>query len=176
MRALQNRTAGDSRARTILLATTIGKTDVIQAEALGVSGILSKETSQEVLFDCVRSVAAGYCWRGRQRLDDLADGMRDLSAIHKNRFGLTKRELEVVECILRGDRNKRIASRLSIAESTVEHHLSRVFRKIGVFGRVQLAAFALIHQLIPRAGMAWDGRTPCGCELAAPASSVSRVH
>jgi two-component system, NarL family, nitrate/nitrite response regulator NarL len=64
-----------------------------------------------------------------------------------NPFGLTKRELEVVEGVLRAESNNRIASRLSIAPSTVKHHLANIFAKVGVMTRLQLAVFAMRHRM-----------------------------
>ena len=53
-----------------------------------------------------------------------------------NAFGLTKRELDVLEGVLRAESNNRIASRLSIAPSTVKHHLASIFTKVGVMSRL----------------------------------------
>jgi two-component system, NarL family, nitrate/nitrite response regulator NarL len=64
-----------------------------------------------------------------------------------NPFGLTKRELDVLEGVLRAESNNRIASRLSIAPSTVKHHLANIFAKTGVVTRLQLAVFAMRHRL-----------------------------
>jgi len=64
-----------------------------------------------------------------------------------NAFGLTKRELDVLEGVLRAESNNRIASRLSIAPSTVKHHLASIFTKVGVMSRLQLAVFAMRHRL-----------------------------
>ena len=62
-------------------------------------------------------------------------------------FGLTQREFEVVLAVAEGLSNREIASRLSIREDTVKHHLSAAFDKTGTFGRVELAVFALNHRL-----------------------------
>lgn len=66
-----------------------------------------------------------------------------------NPFGLTKRELDVLEGVLRAESNSRIASRLSIAPSTVKHHLASIFAKVGVMSRLQLAVFAMRHRVTP---------------------------
>jgi DNA-binding NarL/FixJ family response regulator len=100
MRALRTLTAGGSCPRTILLANAIEKTNVVHAQALGVSGIVSRDVPPQVLFDSVRCVAAGYCWLGHEPVDRLADGNRQLHPGY-NRFGLTKRELEVVQAVVR---------------------------------------------------------------------------
>jgi two-component system, NarL family, nitrate/nitrite response regulator NarL len=154
MRTLQQQSAGaDPHAvRTIVLTTTIEKTQMVQALQLGVSGILLKETSSQLLFESVRSVAAGECWVGRERLTDLVESLRQATTrggrpIRPARFGLTPRELEVVDAVRRGETNKAIARRFAITEDTVKHHLTRIFDKVGVFSRLELALFAINHGL-----------------------------
>jgi DNA-binding NarL/FixJ family response regulator len=97
MRMLRRLTAAGTR--TILLANAIEKTNIVQAQQLGVAGILSKDTPPQLLFDSVRSVAAGYGWLGRAPVDDLAPAARSGTA--ENRFGLTEREMEVVAAVVR---------------------------------------------------------------------------
>lgn len=56
-----------------------------------------------------------------------------------DRFGISERELEVVEGVLRGLGNKEIADILSISPKTVENHLYRVYQKAGISNRIQLS-------------------------------------
>jgi DNA-binding NarL/FixJ family response regulator len=166
LRKLQNLTAG-SHVRTILLTTTptIEKAHVVQAQELGVSDILLKETSRQVLFKSVRRVAAGECRSGREPSNDLAE-RRHRSPIHTNQFGLTQRELEVVQAVVRGDSNRKVACELSITQHTVKRHLANIYGKVGVFSRLQLAVFAMDQRLTAGAtamgevasAMAWDSR------------------
>jgi DNA-binding NarL/FixJ family response regulator len=148
MPTLQELTLGGHHVRTIMLTTSIEKTHVVQAQQHGVSGILLKETSPQVLYESVRSVAAGHCWLGSERLDDLLEGLRHLGPASENRFGLTLRELEIADAVRRGDTNKTIGRELSITPDTVKHHLTKIFAKIGVCNRLQLAMFAQNHTLL----------------------------
>ena len=63
-------------------------------------------------------------------------------------FGLTPRELEVVGSIVEGCSNKDIAKQFGISEETVKRHLSNIFDKTGVSTRLELALFAISHQLV----------------------------
>jgi two-component system, NarL family, nitrate/nitrite response regulator NarL len=147
LQMLQERTAAGNPARIIVLTTALEKAHLFQLPRSGVSGILLEQTSPQVLFESVRSVVAGYCWLGRERLHDLAEGLQPLSPANRNRFGLTPRELEIAEAVRRGETNRTIARRLSVTHYTVKHHLTNIFTKVGVSSRLQLAVFAIDHDL-----------------------------
>ena len=66
----------------------------------------------------------------------------------KKTFGLTARELDVVAAIVSGFTNREIAGKFSISEQTVKHHLRNIFDKVGVSNRLELALFAINHQLV----------------------------
>ena len=63
------------------------------------------------------------------------------------KFGLTARELEIIAAIVDGQSNRDIALTYKISEYTVKHHLTRIFDKVGVFSRLELAMFAIHHDL-----------------------------
>src|SRR4029078_3784578 len=63
--------------------------------------------------------------------------------VHCACFGLTGRELQVIEGVLRAESNRGMAARLSLSPNTVSYHLTRIFAKLRVRGRVQLAAFVI---------------------------------
>jgi DNA-binding NarL/FixJ family response regulator len=63
-------------------------------------------------------------------------------------FGLTPRELEVTAAVVDGQTNKDIAETFGISVSTVKHHLTSIFDKLGVYNRVELVLFALNRELV----------------------------
>jgi len=147
LQSLHDLRAGHHRARTIVLTKAIGRKHIVQAMQLGVSGMLVKDTSSQLMFESVRSVVAGHCWIGREPLTDMGDALLRPAPTDKTRFRLTSRELEIIDAVRRGDSNKDIARQLSITENTVKHHLTTIFCKVGVFSRLQLAVFAINHKL-----------------------------
>ena len=62
-------------------------------------------------------------------------------------FRLTRRELQIVSCVVAGMENKEIASHCKIADNTVKHHMSNIFDKVGVSTRTELALFAVNKHL-----------------------------
>jgi DNA-binding NarL/FixJ family response regulator len=76
--------------------------------------------------------------------------LKDLHALTKprNEYGLTPREIEIVAAIVQGQSNKEIANAFGVREDTVKHHLTSIFSKVGVGTRLELALFALDHNLV----------------------------
>jgi two-component system, NarL family, nitrate/nitrite response regulator NarL len=82
--------------------------------------------------------------------DSEGDKPEDRGAVNKSggrKFGLTARELEIITAIVDGQSNRDIALTYKISEYTVKHHLTRIFDKVGVFSRLELAMFAIHHDL-----------------------------
>jgi len=65
----------------------------------------------------------------------------------RQNFGLTKRELQIVESVVQGQTNKDVAASLGLTEYTIKHYLTKVFDKLGVYNRVELVLFAINQRL-----------------------------
>ena len=142
-----------SDVRTILLVAAIDQADTIKALQLGARGLVLKESATALLFKAIRSVMAGQYWVGREMVSDLVQTLGRLSNTAAPRgghstFGLTRRELEVVALVVAGYANKEIASRCRLSQDTVKHHLTNIFDKTGTSTRLELASFAIHHQLV----------------------------
>ena len=138
--------------RTIVLAANIEKSQVAQAIQLGAMGVVLKESATQLLLQCIREVIAGRCWVGHEVVSDLVKALRELSpseARHASgTFGITPREMEIITAIVNGYTNKDIAHRFSLSQQTVKHHLTNIFDKLGVSNRLELALFAVNHDLV----------------------------
>jgi len=79
----------------------------------------------------------------RGRHDDVAVSVREIGTditAFKDRYRLSQREVQIIELVLHGYRNRDIAATLGITPATTKKHLSRVFDKVGVDSRAQLAS------------------------------------
>jgi len=153
MTALRQLTDGQVPVRTIVLAAAVGKEQIVEALQLGARGVVLKESATQMLLKCIRTVMAGEFWVGRESVSDLVQYLRQAVASaaaepRKKNFGLTRRELEIVATIVAGYTNKDIAQKFAISEDTVKHHLTNVFNKLGVSTRLELALFAINHNLV----------------------------
>jgi DNA-binding NarL/FixJ family response regulator len=130
----------------VVLLTTFDADDyVVRALAAGASGFLLKDTAPQEIVEAVRRVAAGDPMLSPsvtrqliQRLQEL--GTDDRAATARERLAdLTERETDVALALARGLSNAEIATALHLSVPTVKAHISRLFAKLGVTNRVQIA-------------------------------------
>jgi two-component system nitrate/nitrite response regulator NarL len=138
LRTLRER--GDKRP-IVLLTGSMSDRRVYEALQLGLNGLVIKSAAPRHLLTCLDSVVQGRRWIEHevlQRAMELSfspDGADPLQA-------LSKRERAIVGLLLQGMRNKQIAGELGIGEGTVKVHLHKIFEKLGVASRMELALVA----------------------------------
>ena len=153
MRAIMT---GTPTVKILLLTSAITTLQVIEALQIGARGIVLKDTLAGHLQVAIKTVSSGDYWIGGKRVVNLVAALHDLIQLatppQRKTFGLTPRELDVVGCIVEGCSNRDIAKQFTLSEDTVKRHLSNIFDKTGVSTRLELALFAIAHQLIKPAG------------------------
>jgi DNA-binding NarL/FixJ family response regulator len=140
-----------TETRIILLTAAIERKEIVEALQLGARGLVLKESATALLLDAIHAVMNGQYWVGRENVADLLQALRSqtskAAAKPPKDFGLTPRELQIIQAIIAAYGNKEIAEKLAISEKTVKHHLTNIFDKVGVSNRLELALFALHHGL-----------------------------
>ena len=141
------------RVKAIALVASADEDLLIAALEQGARGVILKESPTALLFKSIRIVLADQFWIGRDNVGPVVERMRRLAQQyetekHAKHFKLTRREMEIVMAVAGGESNKDIAQRLSVREDTVKHHVSNVFAKLGVSSRLELAVFAINHELV----------------------------
>jgi DNA-binding NarL/FixJ family response regulator len=109
----------------------------------GVCGILPPDADSDMLKKAVKIIYSGELWLDRKLLKNI---LYHVTSMEK-KIDLTKKEKEIVSLICHGCRNKEIAQRLDISEQTVKSHCNRIYKKVGVSDRLQLALYT--HKLWP---------------------------
>ena len=149
MRAIMS---GSPTVKILLLTSTITSQQIIEALQIGARGIVLKEALADHLTTAIRVVSSGDYWIGGRRMVNLVGVLHELmqqaAVPERKTYGLTPRELDVVGCIVEGCCNRDIAKQFNISEETVKRHLSNVFDKTGVSTRLELALFAIAHQVV----------------------------
>lgn len=128
------------QARIIALTTYAGDTDIFRALEAGARGYLLKDVVRNELLDAVRAVHAG-------RLI-LPSVIAQRLASFTPRIDLTRRELDVLEQVAKGMRNKDVASAIGRTEATVKVHMNHIVRKLGVSDRTEAVMVALRRGII----------------------------
>jgi DNA-binding NarL/FixJ family response regulator len=110
------------------------------ALASGATGYLLKSSPPGALTTCLRQAA-----QGALVLDDRLGASRAAPALADPtaEFGLSRRERDVLDELLRGLDNRAIAARLCISEDTVKSHVKAIFRKLGARDRAHAIALGL---------------------------------
>jgi DNA-binding NarL/FixJ family response regulator len=132
----------------------------------GAHGIVSREVEPELLVDCLRKVSEGHPWldsRGIQWVLEAfrTQGVRPVST--RPKVQLTPKESLIVSCVTQGMKNKEIALRVGTTEQVVKNYLRKVYDKLGVADRLELALFCLHNRIL-------DGNAKAAAASAAPAS------
>ena len=132
----------DEPPRVIVLTTFDADEYVVEALAAGADGFLLKDTPPPEVVDAIRKVAQGDPMLSpavtRSLIRQVAATSRSPEATARL-ADLTDREREVALAVGRGLSNAEIASELYLSVPTVKAHVSRLFDKLGVTNRVQIA-------------------------------------
>jgi len=127
-------------ARLIILTTFEGDVEMQRALAAGARGYLLKNMPPRDLAEAIRHVHAGNKRIPPQVAAKLAE--------HLGEEPLTPRELDVLQHLAGGNRNRDIARQLFISEETVKVHIKHIMEKLAASDRTQAVAIALRRGII----------------------------
>ena len=150
----------------------------------GAHGIVSREVEPELLVDCLRKVAAGETWLDNQGIHLVMEAYRTQSLRptgSRPKVQLTPKEALIVSCVTQGMKNKEIASRVGTTEQVVKNYLRKVYDKLGVADRLELALYCLNHHVVdgtkvpplPAAGNGHAAAAAAGASASGSGSAIS---
>ena len=127
-------------ARIMMLTTSSGDIEIQRALRAGATAYVLKSTPKNELLRIIRTVSMG-----RKHIpSDLGSSLAE----HMGQEDLTPRELEVLELIREGNKNKQIADQLSISETTVNFHIKNIVDKLQANDRTHAVTIALRRGLL----------------------------
>jgi two-component system, NarL family, nitrate/nitrite response regulator NarL len=155
MRQLSSLCQTSPNTQTIFLSDNLTDKEGIAVLKAGARGYCAKMIAGALLKKAVCAVNKGEIWTGRRLVSLLIEGLvasgrRPNTVVVKDDQtidsaaslgSLSPRELDVASMISIGEQNKLISSHLSISEKTVKAHVTKIFKKLGVSSRTQLALF-----------------------------------
>jgi DNA-binding NarL/FixJ family response regulator len=138
-------------SRIIVLVPRIDRSKQFPLLQLGVKGLVAFPNVGRMLPRAITTIGGGGIWMPRTLISSFLDSVlppqsRDQGAV--TAYRLSRREREVLDCVLKNRSNKEIAQALHIAESTVKFHLAQLFQKFGVHRRADLILQSMQQPLL----------------------------
>ncbi len=140
-------------AKLIVQVTENDESNTVELYRRGVRGVVPRSISPDLLIKCVRKIAAGETWIDNQSVSWVIEAYRAQATSLTNPRSqpkLSKKELAIIGCITRGMRNKEIAYQIGTTEQVIKNYLRKVYDKLGVSDRLELALYCLHHQLLKK--------------------------
>ena len=122
------------RTRIVAITSAQGHLPARRALDAGVHGYLSKASPRSEMVQAIRRVRAGGRMIPGPVVAEIAE--------HLTEEALTKREVQVLQLVARGNRNKEVAAQLSIADETVRMHMKNILGKLGAHDRTHAVTIA----------------------------------
>jgi DNA-binding NarL/FixJ family response regulator len=117
----------------------------------GAHSVISREIEPDSLVECVRKVANGDAWLDQQGTAWVLNAYRSNATRQSGarpKVQLTPKESVIVACVTQGMKNKEIALRVGTTEQVVKNYLRKVYDKLGVADRLELALFCLHNRIV----------------------------
>ena len=138
-------------AKLIVQVVEADEGNIVELYRRGVRGVVPRSIAPDLLIKCVRKIADGETWIDNQSISWVIEAYRSQASSLTNprvQPKLSKKELAIISCITRGMRNKEIAYQIGTTEQVIKNYLRKVYDKLGVSDRLELALYCLHHQLL----------------------------
>jgi len=141
--------------KIIVQASSSDESHTVELYRRGVRGIISRAISPDLLVKCVRKIAGGETWIDNQSVNLVIEAYRSQAAALVNprtQPRLSPKEMAIITCITQGKRNKEIAYQLGTTEQVIKNYLRKIYDKLGVSDRLELALYCLHNKIIQGEG------------------------
>ena len=138
----------------VVLLDAMERKQVLEAFRAGARGVFCRTDSFQALCKCIVRVNEGQVWASSAELEFVVEELAERPASELVSLPsvrpLSRREEEIARLVAEGLSNRQISQRLALSEHTIKNYLFRVFEKVGVTTRVELALYALNNGHVPR--------------------------
>ncbi|HXB62176.1 MAG TPA: response regulator transcription factor [Acidobacteriaceae bacterium] len=141
--------------KMIVQVLEIDEATTVELYRRGVRGVIPRSISPDLLLKCVRKIAAGETWIDNRSVSWVIEAYRTNGAggaQGKAQPKLSPKELTIIGCISKGMRNREIADQIGTTEQVIKNYLRKVYDKLGVSDRLELALYCIQNQLVPKSG------------------------
>jgi DNA-binding NarL/FixJ family response regulator len=140
-------------AKLIVQVSESDENNTVELYRRGVRGVVPRSISPDLLIKCVRKIAAGETWIDNKSISWVIDAYRAQATTLTNprtQPKLSPKELAIIGCITRGMRNKEIAYQIGTTEQVVKNYLRKIYDKLGVSDRLELALYCMHHETLKK--------------------------
>jgi DNA-binding NarL/FixJ family response regulator len=137
--------------KIIIIAHFTGEDETVDYLRRGVRGILTRSISPDLLVRCVRKVSAGETWLDNQGVNWVIEAYRNQAEhgpSHKHQLRLSEKEMMIIGGVTQGLKNKDIAMEVGTTEQVVKNYLRKIYDKLGVSDRLELALYSMHRRLL----------------------------
>jgi len=134
-------------SKIVMFTVSDNETDVLQALKFGADGYLLKDSEPEEVIDKISKAIEGELVLSAPLTQIVARSIQQSSSTPSIFEKLTKREVEILRHITRGDSNKVIGKVLGITEATVKVHIKNLLKKLSLRTRVEAAVWAVRNKV-----------------------------
>lgn len=138
-------------AKLIMVTQRAGEQETVDYLRRGVRGILARAVSPELLVRCVRKVAAGETWLDKQGVNWVIEAYRTQAlqgTAPQRQLRLSEKEMMIISGVTQGMKNKDIAREVKTTEQVVKNYLRKIYDKLNVADRLELALYSMHHRLL----------------------------
>lgn len=138
-------------AKLIVQVVEADESTTVELYRRGVRGVVPRSISPDLLIKCIRKIAAGETWIDNQSVSWVIEAYRSQAqalTAPRGQLNFSPKELAVISCITRGMRNKEIAYQVGTTEQVIKNYLRKIYDKLGVSDRLELALYCMHHQLL----------------------------
>ena len=138
-------------AKLIMVTQRAGEQETVDYLRRGVRGILARAVSPELLVRCVRKVAAGETWLDKQGVNWVIEAYRTQAlqgTAPQQQLRLSDKEMMIISGVTQGMKNKDIAREVGTTEQVVKNYLRKIYDKLHVADRLELALYSMHHRLL----------------------------
>jgi len=143
LKVLHGLRASDHSPPVVVLLDSADRELIVECFRSGARGVFCRSKPFEVLCKCIQVVSEGQIWADTTELQYVLEALAKSTriSIDPGPARLTKRQTEVIALVADGLTNREIARQLGLSAHTVRNYLFRIFDRIGVSSRVQLAMY-----------------------------------
>jgi len=155
--------------KVIVVAHRTSEDETVDYLRRGVRGILTRSVSPDLLVRCVRKVAAGETWLDNQGVNWVIEAYRsqaEQGMTPKHQLRLSEKEMLIIGGVTQGLKNKDIALEVGTTEQVVKNYLRKIYDKLGVSDRLELALYSMHRRLL-------DGYIPTAVRHASQPAGIN---